>query len=167
MQYYIKNSISEHTLITFHTLASFSNELIFFIQLFHFTIVRRCGSKPIFASQGFRSRPPLSSPMADWAGISDPRALDFYWMQLLLAASNQIAANNRSRKHHLYAVENVNNGDMKLLKAPIGQKWCNLCRQGLWKPLDGDPRELQDPAQSAKGEEMGDRERNPGLAKMK
>ena len=62
----------------------------------------------IFASQGFRSRSPLSSPLADWTGISDPRALDFYWMQLLLAASNQIAANNRSRKHHVYAVENVN-----------------------------------------------------------
>ena len=60
----------------------------------------------IFASQGFRSRSPLSSPLADWARISDPRALDFYWMQLLQAASNQIAANNRSRKHHVYAVEN-------------------------------------------------------------
>ena len=34
--------------------------------------------------------------------------LDFYWMQLLLAASNQIAANNQSLKHHVYAVENVN-----------------------------------------------------------
>ena len=33
-------------------------------------------------------------------------ALDFYWMkmQLLQAASNHIAANNRSRKHHMYAV---------------------------------------------------------------
>ena len=28
---------------------------------------------------------------------SDPRAFDFYWMQLLQAASNQIAAINRSR----------------------------------------------------------------------
>ena len=26
----------------------------------------------IFASQGFRSRSPSSSPLADWAGISDP-----------------------------------------------------------------------------------------------
>ena len=34
------------------------------------------------------------------------------------------------------------------------------------KPLDGDPRKLQNPAQSAKGEERGDRERNPWLAKM-
>ena len=66
--------------------------------------------KIIFASQGFRSRFPLSSPLADWAGISDPRALDFYWMQVLLAASNQIAANNQSRKHQVYAVENVNTG---------------------------------------------------------
>ena len=32
--------------------------------------------------------------------------------------------------------------------------------------LDGDPRELQNPAQSAKGEERGDHERNPWLAKM-
>ena len=62
----------------------------------------------IFASQEFRSRSPLSSPLADWAGISDPCALDFSWIQLLLAASNQIAANIRSRKHHVYAVENVN-----------------------------------------------------------
>ena len=67
-----------------------------------------CHTFCIFASQGFRSRSPLSSPLADWAGISDPRALDFYWMQLLLAASNQIAAYNRSRKHHVYAVKNVN-----------------------------------------------------------
>ena len=34
------------------------------------------------------------------------------------------------------------------------------------KPLDGDPRKLQNPAQSAKGEERRDRERNPWLAKM-
>ena len=127
----------------------------------------------IVASQGFRTRSPLSSPLADWAGISDPRALDFYWMQLLLAASNQITTNNRSRKHHVcsrkckhwaqpfYIYLNTN-----LLKAPIGQKWCHLCRLGSWKPLDGVPRELQNPAQSAKGDERGDRERNPWLAKM-
>ena len=34
----------------------------------------------------------------------------------------------------------------------------------MWKPLDGDPQELQNPAQSAKGEERWDRERNPWLA---
>ena len=34
------------------------------------------------------------------------------------------------------------------------------------KPPDGDPRKLQNPAQSAKGEERGDREPNPWLAKM-
>ena len=67
-------------------------------------------SMSIFASQGFRSWSRLSSPLADWAGISDPRAIDVYWMQLLLAASNQIAPNNRSRKHHVYAVKNVNPG---------------------------------------------------------
>ena len=54
----------------------------------------------------------------------------------------------------------------KQLKTPIGQKWCHLCSLGLWKPLDGDPRELQNQAQSAKGEERGDRERNLWLAKM-
>ena len=54
----------------------------------------------------------------------------------------------------------------KLLKAPIDQKWSHLCRLGLWKPPDGDPRILQNPAQSAKGEERGDSERNPLLAKM-
>ena len=59
----------------------------------------------IFASQGFRSWSPFYSPLADLTGISDPRVLDFYWMQQLLAASNQIAANNRSRKHCVYAVE--------------------------------------------------------------
>ena len=64
----------------------------------------------IFASQGFRSWSCLSSPLADWAGIWDPRSFDFYWMQPLLAASNQILANNQSRKHHVYAVENVNTG---------------------------------------------------------
>ena len=34
------------------------------------------------------------------------------------------------------------------------------------KPLDDGPRELQNPAQSAKGEEREDRERNPWLTKM-
>ena len=34
------------------------------------------------------------------------------------------------------------------------------------KQPDGDPRKLQNPAQSAKGEEKGDRERNPWLGKM-
>ena len=107
---------------------------------------------------------PLSSPLADWAAISDPRALDLYWIQLLLAASDQIAANNLSRKHHVYAhwaQPFYIYPNTKLLKAPIGQKWCHLCRLGLWKPLDGDKRELLNPAQFAKGEERGDRERNP------
>ena len=54
----------------------------------------------------------------------------------------------------------------KLFKAPIGQKWCHLCRLGLWKRMDGEPRELQNPAQSAMGEERGDHERTPWLAKM-
>ena len=113
----------------------------------------------IFASQVFRSRSPFSLPLSDWAGISDLRALDFYWMQLLLFASNQIAANNRSRKHHVYAVKKCKHWaqlfyiylNTKLFKALIGQKLCHLCRLGLWKPLDGDPWELQNPAQSAKG----------------
>ena len=88
---------------------------------------------------------------------------------LKLAPTNKIAANNRSRKHHVYAqwaqplYIYLNT---KLLKAPIGQKWCHLCRLGLWKPLDGDPRKLQNPAQSAKGEQRRDRERNPWLANM-
>ena len=103
----------------------------------------------LFASQGFRSRSPLSSPLADWAGISDPHALDFYWMQLLLAASNKITANNRSKKHHVYehwAQPFYIYVNTKLLKAPIGQKWCHLCRLGLWKPLEGDSWKLQNPA---------------------
>ena len=32
--------------------------------------------------------------------------------------------------------------------------------------MDGEPRELQNPAQSAMGEERGDHERTPWLAKM-
>ena len=85
------------------------------------------------------SRSPLSPPLADWAGISDPRALE------LAADSNQIAANNRSsrvcsRKCKHWAQPFYIYLNTKLLKAPIGQKWCHLCRLGLWKSLDGDPR---------------------------
>ena len=38
--------------------------------------------------------------------------------QLLLAASNQIAANNQSRKHHVYAVENVKTLGAVILHLP-------------------------------------------------
>ena len=86
-------------------------------------------------------------------------------MQLLLAASNQIAANNQSLKHHVYAVENVNILHLPKHEIVKSTHWSNVM-SSLKELLDGDPLELQNPAHSAKGEERRDHEQNPWLVKM-
>ena len=95
-------------------------------------------------------------------------------MQLLLAASNHIAANNQSRKHHVYAVENVNTGaailhltkPKHLKKHPLVKSDVIFVGWACENHLMAIRGNLQNPAQSAKGEERGDHERNPWLAKM-
>ena len=75
-------------------------------SLSSYVCIRR-NTNVIFASQGFRSRSPLFT-LGRLIWNFGSTWLDSYCMQLVLAASNQIAVNNRSRKNHVYAVENVN-----------------------------------------------------------
>ena len=132
-------------------------------------------SRDLWKCQGFRSRSPLSSTLADWAGFCNSRGSPSSFF-----SSPSYKDDITFDQWVLLTVSCLGRCKMAVPSVSftflIAYMWCFRDRllSAIWLDAASSsciPKKIEStwiriPAQFAKGEERGDRERNPWLTKM-